>query len=66
MGLGCRLPAVIVGLVSAGGLGREFRLTLSFFQFTELALIIIWYLILVLIVDLLSGWMRRGVRPRQD
>lgn len=56
---------VVVGFVSAGGLGREFRLTLSFFQFTELALIIIWYLILVLMVDLLSGWMRRVVRPRE-
>lgn len=53
---------VVVGFVSAGGLGREFRLSLSFFQFTELALIILWYLILVVAVDLLSAWLRRVVR----
>lgn len=52
---------VVVGFVSAGGLGRDFRLSLSFFQFTELALIILWYLILVVAVDLLSAWLRRVV-----
>ena len=53
---------VVVGFVSAGGLGREFRLSLSFFHYTELALIILWYLILVVAVDLLSAWLRRVVR----
>ena len=53
---------VVVGFVSAGGLGREFRLSLSFFHYTELALIILWYLILVAAVDLLSAWLRRVVR----
>ena len=53
---------VVVGFVSAGGLGREFRLSLSFFQYTDVALIIIWYLILVLAVDLLSAGLRRMVR----
>ena len=53
---------VVVGFVSAGGLGREFRLSLSFFQFTEVALIILWYLVLVVAVDLLSAWLRRVVR----
>jgi len=32
---------VVVGFVSAGGLGREFRLNLSFFQYTDVALIIL-------------------------
>ena len=53
---------VVVGFVSAGGLGREFRLSLSFFHYTELLLIILWYLILVIGVDILSAWLRRRVR----
>ena len=53
---------VVVGFVSAGGLGHEFRLSLSFFQYTDVALIILWYLILVLSVDLLSAFLRRMVR----
>ena len=53
---------VVVGFVSAGGLGREFRLSVSFFQYTDVALIIIWYLVLVLAVDLLSAGLRRMVR----
>lgn len=55
---------VVVGFVSAGGLGREFRLNISFFQYTDVALIILWYLILVLAVDLLSVFLRRMVRVR--
>ncbi len=55
---------VVVGFVSAGGLGQEFRLNLSFFQYTDVALIILWYLILVLAVDLLSAFLRRMVRAR--
>lgn len=53
---------VVVGFVSAGGLGREFRLSLSFFHYTEVALIIFWYLILVVAVDLLSVCLRRLAR----
>ena len=53
---------VVVGFVSAGGLGREFRLSLSFFHYTEVFLIILWYLLLVIGVDLLSAWLRRRVR----
>ena len=53
---------VVVGFVSAGGLGREFRLSLSFFQYTDVALIILWYLVLVVAVDLLSAGLRRMVR----
>ena len=53
---------VVVGFVSAGGLGREFRLSLSFFHYSEVFLIILWYLLLVIGVDLLSAWLRRRVR----
>ena len=53
---------VVVGFVSAGGLGREFRLSLSFFHYSEVALTIFWYLLLVVAVDLLSAWLRRLAR----
>ena len=53
---------VVVGFVSATGLGREFRLSLSFFHYTEVGLIIFWYVILVVGVDLLSAWLRRLAR----
>ena len=53
---------VVVGFVSAGGLGREFRLHMSWFQYTDVALLLIWYLLLVLAVDLISAWMRRVAR----
>ena len=53
---------VVVGFLSAGGLGREFRLSLSFFHYTEVTLVIMWYLLLVIGVDLLSGYLRRLAR----
>lgn len=53
---------VVVGLVNATGLGREFRLHLSFFHYTEVGLIIFWYVILVVGVDLFSAWLRRLAR----
>ena len=53
---------VVVGFVSAGGLGRELRLNLSFFHYTDVAQIIIWYLILVIAVDLTAAWLRRLAR----
>ena len=56
---------VVVGFVSAGGLGREFRLSLSYFHYTDLALLIAWYLILVVAVDLFSAWLRRLVTVQE-
>ncbi|HEU0022029.1 MAG TPA: ABC transporter permease subunit [Dehalococcoidia bacterium] len=53
---------VVVGFVSAGGLGREFILRLSWFHYTDVSLIIIWYLALVIGVDLLSACLRRLAR----
>ena len=53
---------VVVGFVSAGGLGREFRLNLSFFHYDEVALILLWYLLLVIGVDFLSAWLRKLAR----
>jgi phosphonate transport system permease protein len=53
---------VVVGFVNAGGLGREFRLSLSFFQYTDVALLIMWYLLLVVAVDVLSTVLRKMIR----
>ena len=53
---------IVVGFVSAGGLGREFRLAMSFFQYDEVTLLLACYLILVLGVDLVSAWLRRLAR----
>ena len=53
---------VVVGFVTAGGLGREFTLRLSWFHYTDVTLLIIWYLLLVAGVDLLSAYLRRVAR----
>ena len=53
---------IVVGFVSAGGLGRDFRLSMSFFHYTDVALLLIWYVLLVVGVDLLCAWLRRIVR----
>ena len=53
---------IVVGFVSAGGLGRDFRLGMSFFHYTDVALLLIWYVLLVIGVDLLSATLRRRVR----
>ena len=53
---------VVVGLVSAGGLGREFLLDMSLFRYTDVALLLIWYLILVVFVDLTTMFLRRLAR----
>ena len=53
---------IIVGFVSAGGLGREFRLAMSFFHWTDVALILAVYFLLVLAVDAASAALRRLAR----
>ncbi|MEE9199434.1 MAG: ABC transporter permease subunit [Dehalococcoidia bacterium] len=53
---------LIVGFVSAGGLGKQFRLSMSFFHYTDVALLLVWYVLLVILVDLISAWLRRLAR----
>jgi phosphonate transport system permease protein len=50
---------VVVGFVSAGGLGTDFRLAMSYFRYTEITLILFWYLLIVLFVDFAAAYMRR-------
>ena len=52
---------VVVGFVAAGGLGREFRLRMSFFHYDDVALLLC-YLVLVVGVDLASAGLRRLAR----
>jgi phosphonate transport system permease protein len=53
---------IVVGFVAAGGLGLEFRLSMSYFHYTTITLLLGWYLLLVIGVDLVSGYLRRLAR----
>ena len=53
---------VVVGFVAAGGLGREFRLRMSWFHYDDVALLLVCYLALVIGVDLVSAYLRRLAR----
>ncbi len=53
---------IVVGFVAAGGLGREFRLSMSWFQYDRVALLLLCYLILVVGVDLVAAVLRRLAR----
>ena len=52
----------VVGFVAAAGLGYELRLSLSFFRFTDVGLLLIVYVLLVWAVDLASAGLRRLAR----
>jgi phosphonate transport system permease protein len=54
--------SVVVGLVAAVGLGYQFRLDLAFFRYTDVALLLIVYVLLVWAVDLGSIGLRRLAR----
>jgi len=53
---------IVVGFVAAGGLGREFRLSMSWFQYDKVMLLLMCYLLMVLGVDLTAAWLRRLAR----
>lgn len=50
---------IVVGFVAAGGLGYEFRLNMSFFRYTDIALLLLVYILLVWMVDLMSVGFRK-------
>jgi len=50
--------AIVVGFVSAGGLGREFKLSMNWFHYTDVTLYLICYFLLVITVDVISGILR--------
>jgi phosphonate transport system permease protein len=53
---------IVVGFVAAGGLGMEFRLAMSHFHYTTVTLLLLWYLFLVLGVDVAAAGLRRLAR----
>ncbi|MBI4640205.1 MAG: phosphonate ABC transporter, permease protein PhnE [Candidatus Tectomicrobia bacterium] len=50
--------ATIIGMVGAGGIGREVYLAISLFHYHDLLTLLIITLLMVTLVDLLSGFLR--------
>lgn len=53
---------IVVGFVGAGGLGQQFKLSMSFFHYTDLTLLLLCYLILVFAADYLSEKARSFIK----
>ncbi|WML26649.1 ABC transporter permease subunit [Neobacillus sp. OS1-33] len=53
---------IVVGFVGAGGLGMEFKLAMSYFQYTEITLLLHCYMILVVLADFASESTRKAVK----
>jgi phosphonate transport system permease protein len=53
---------IVVGLVGAGGLGQEFKMSMSFFDYTNVTLLLICYIVIVFVTDFLSGLSRKIVK----
>src|SRR5262249_36307148 len=53
--------AAVLGFVGAGGLGQRVHLAISLFLDHQLLTLIFTIYIMVTMVDLLSGWLRRRV-----
>ena len=58
----CLRETVIVGLVGAGGLGRLITEQLSSFDYSALAATLTVFILLTIVVDALSSWLRAAVR----
>jgi phosphonate transport system permease protein len=54
--------SVVVGFLTAAGLGYQLRLDLSFRRWTDVALALLAYLLLVWTVDVVSAGLRRLAR----
>ena len=54
--------SVVVGFITAGGLGYQLRLDLSFRRWTDVALVLLAYVLLVWAVDAVSSLLRRLAR----
>lgn len=53
--------AAVLGVVGAGGLGRELYVALSLFQWGRASTLVLALLVLVLVVDAGSGWLRQRI-----
>ena len=52
---------VVVGFLAAGGLGRELKLSMSWFHYDEVGVLLVTYVILVFLVDGISVFLRKYV-----
>lgn len=52
----------VVGFIAAAGLGYQFRLDFAFFRYTDIALLLVMYVLLVWAVDTMSAGLRRVMR----
>ncbi len=50
---------IVVGLVGAGGLGQQFKLSMSWFHYTDVTLLLGCYLVLVFASDIISEGLRK-------
>jgi phosphonate transport system permease protein len=50
---------IVVGFVGAGGLGEQFKLSMGYFRYTEITLLLICYIVIVFLADLLSEGSRK-------
>ncbi|WP_160723416.1 PhnE/PtxC family ABC transporter permease [Bacillus sp. USDA818B3_A] len=53
---------IVVGFVGAGGLGMDFKLAMSYFNYTQITLLLLCYMILVVIADFASESTRKAVK----
>lgn len=50
---------IVVGFIGAGGLGQEFKLSMSYFHYSDITLLLFCYVTLVFIADFFSEWFRK-------
>lgn len=53
---------IVVGFVGAGGLGMDFKLAMSYFDYTQITLLLLCYMMLVIIADFASETTRKAVK----
>jgi len=53
---------IVVGFVGAGGLGQQFKLSMSFFHYTDITLFLFFYLVLVYAADFISEKVRLVIK----
>ncbi|WP_316571286.1 ABC transporter permease subunit [Neobacillus sp. YIM B06451] len=53
---------IVVGFVGAGGLGQQFKLSMSFFHYSELTLLLLCYMVLVFLADIASETARKTIK----
>lgn len=53
---------IVVGFVGAGGLGQAFKLSMSWFHYSDITLFLICYVLLVVLTDSISEGIRRFIK----